>query len=121
MMGRAREFLKDAASFATLGAGAWFVIVWLTGGLKPGTQIQMEELTAQVERLQKTAEQLANRLDSLPRPADYTSLGAHLERTDAQVAIVVDRLTHDEIEAAKSAQQVQQLIAGTGVPVRQPR
>jgi outer membrane murein-binding lipoprotein Lpp len=110
-----------AATFAPWALIAWWVVVWLTGGLHPQTQVQYEQLSNQVATLQTTLSALSSKLDAMPRPSDYAAQDAHLSRIDNQLTALGDRLTADEIRSSAADARTQRLIDGTATTTRQPR
>lgn len=102
---------------ATLAGG----VTWLAGGLRPGSQVAVEELKAQMTQLQGAISQLKDRIDAMPRVTDFAAHEAHLSHIDGQIAAMGDRMTADEIKAADVAAQVNALRAGTAAPIRTPR
>src|SRR6185312_15289531 len=103
--------------FGALAGG----IAWLAGGLRPQTQVAVEELNTQIGQVQTAISQLKDRIDAMPRVADFAAHEAHLSRIDGQIAAMGDRMTADEIKAADVAAQVKALHNGTAAPIRIPR
>src|SRR6185437_2458335 len=100
-----------------LGGG----VAWMAGGLRPETQVAVDELKAQIGALQASVAQIKDRIDAMPRVADFAAHEAHLSRIDGQIAAMGDRMTADEIKAADVAAQVKALHNGTAAPIRIPR
>ena len=112
--------LLAGAAIVVFGAVAGG-IAWLAGGLRPQTQVAVEELNTQIGQVQTAISQLKDRIDNMPRVTDFAAHEAHLSRIDGQIAAMGDRMTADEIKAADVAAQVNALRSGTAAPIRVPR
>jgi hypothetical protein len=114
---------------AVLLAGAAIVVIgalgggvaWMAGGLRPQTQVAVDELNVQMGQIQTAISQLKDRIDAMPRVTDFAAHEAHLSHIDGQIAAMGDRMTADEIKAADVAAQVNALRTGTAAPIRVPR
>lgn len=117
-MGQVWEALpRLAVIFAALGVG-WASLTWMTGGLRPQTQIDVANLTKEVADLKATqsagvaacaadrellnsrinsAQQLfVSRLDAMWRPSDYAEVSSHFSRLDQEYDSLRDRVTNSE-------------------------
>lgn len=116
-----REAMQALGALVTILGALVGGIVWLTGGFRPESQVQIAALSEQIGQLRTAVTDLTRTTSQLPRTSDYLIHDRHLIQLDAQVGAIVDRITHDEIEARGIAQQVQQLTGGTEAKVRNPR
>ena len=109
-----------AALLVCFGCVAGFLI-WVTGGFRPQTQVAVDELTRKVTEISAQVEVVKNKIDQMPRVADYALHDAHLSAIDGQIRTIEGRLTRDEINAKETDTLVQQLRGGTAAPIRVPR
>lgn len=116
-----REGVQALAGVVTILVTVTGAVVWFTGGFRPETQVQMSGLSDQVAQLRSVVNDVGRKVDMLPRASDYAIHDHHLIQLDTAIGALVDRVTHDEIDAKGVAQQVQQLTAGTETRTRNPR
>ena len=114
--------LKDAV---TVGGSACAIVLglatgtaWLTGGLKPGMQVQGEQIQASVDRLAKQVSQMADKIDAMPRPSDYAAIDAHFARIDALLESLRSRMDKADVDGATLRTRLDRL---DGTPLRAPR
>jgi hypothetical protein len=98
-----KEYLLIVAAILGICASMWWMISWFTGGLKPGDQVVTESLSDKVTAIQLSVSTLSNQMSAMPRPTDYQSLENHLESIDRSIGLLGDRLTQDEISAARTS------------------
>ena len=114
--------LKDGV---TVAGGACAIVLglaagaaWLTGGLKPGVQIQSEQIQASVDRLARQVSEIAGKIDTMPRPSDYAAIDAHFAKIDAALDTLRSRMDKADVDAATLRTKVDRL---DGTPLRTPR
>jgi hypothetical protein len=139
-----REWIIVGGSLVAIIGGVWLAMLWLTGGLKPQTQVDQDGFRTQLSSIQAAQEKsvttnlaaydrIIARLDALPRPIDYANQEAHLGRLDTALQAAYDRMTRIEIDAADRGVRIQSvqanldnMLRANGAPgnsssVRQPR
>jgi len=106
--------LKDTFSILSnlvvIGTVACGFVIWMSGGIKPQTQVAAEDLARQVTRLQADVEQIKDKLGIIPRPDDYKGQEAHLSRIDGALQSFSERITTDEISSARTAERLDNYI-----------
>lgn len=104
-----------------LGGGLFTALTALTGGFTLKNQSAMSDLDQKVSQIQVSVDKLQARLDTMPRPSDYTAQETHLSRLDNALAEMRDRVATDEAISAGVKARVDRLEAGTNAPIRIPR
>lgn len=97
------------------------VLTWFTGGLRPQSQIDLENLKLQMSEMRSGVAVCNSRLDALPRASDFAEWQAHLSRLDAVYDSLRDRLTAEEYATKDNTAGLRDLLSGTKTPVRNPR
>lgn len=100
---RFKEYILILAAVLGICASVWWMVTWLTGGLRPGDQVLTETLSDKVTSIQLSVSTLSNQMSAMPRPTDYQSIESHLESIDRSIGLLGDRLTQDEIAAARTS------------------
>lgn len=119
--GRLREAVTVIGGLIAIASAIIVVLLWLTGGLRPQTQIDQDSLRGQLTALTSQSQRIIDRLDAMPRPSDYAAQDQHLARLDGAISALGDRMTQDEITQANVKGRVDSLWSGTAGSIRNPR
>jgi hypothetical protein len=91
------------------------VLTWLTGGVRPQSQIDLDNLKSTQTGLASRVAVCESRLDALPRTADFSNWEAHLSRLDAVFEAQRDQVTQNKYDIKDLMNKYQAL---TTVPPR---
>lgn len=59
------------------------IMAWMFGGVRPQSQIDLDNLKVLSAKLEAQQQVIVSRLDALPRASDFADWTAHLARLDA--------------------------------------
>jgi hypothetical protein len=85
------------------------ILTFMTGGIRPQTQIDLEDLKRQETGLASKVAVCESRLDALPRASDFSDWVAHLSRLDAVFEAQRDQVTQNKYDIKDLANKYQSL------------
>lgn len=74
------------------------VLTWMTGGVRPQSQIDLDNLKSTQINLSSRVAVCESRLDTIPRNSDFANWEAHLSRLDAVFEAQRDQVTQNKYD-----------------------
>lgn len=85
-LSQTKEIVLIIGALMATAVGVWGAVQWVTGGLKPQTQIVTEDLTKSVGAIQTDVTDIKKAIGALPHPYEFDEQRAHFSRLDRDVA-----------------------------------
>lgn len=82
---QAKELVQLAGGVILICGAVIGFILWITGGLKPQTQVAADNLTTKVDSIQTDVAEIKQKLGALPHPYEFDDQRAHFSRLDQAV------------------------------------
>lgn len=95
---KVKGYASTVASGLVIAGSMAAFLVWMTGGLSPGSKVQADALTSKVDTMAQGIASIQSRLDALPRPSDFTQLQQQITAIQAQSESRLTLLEHGQIK-----------------------
>lgn len=83
---QAKEIVQLAGGVILIAGTLVGFFLWMTGGLKPQTQVAADNLTTKVDNIQKDVADIKQTIGALPHPYEFDDQRTHFSRLDQAVA-----------------------------------